>query len=824
MELNAETQIEGSEPVLRSVDEAAMPDENRTLAPIRLDRRQLRGRNFLLGNKQGSMLHLPAANGASPRTIHRSKWYGASRFGRKFLEGFVCNLPDGTFLCRRQQYGFVTDGVVAQREYWIDGAVSERYFVPDYLPVVIWSLESDVPLALEPYFDMRFYRARGSESPYHTEEDDRMLILDREVETTGLEVVEGIDTGGTPEAVREMLWVACAFTGASLRLHVLTARRRPMWYSLDAARRRYLRRLALQEKPIVEHAPLWELAAEWVYAPCTAQTDGTALAVVGFGDSRVEAVEAVQVALASRDRLEDEKRHRLSDLLSRTWFSSGRDRVDRAYSHVMSRLTDCLVVSNPPRDARGEPVGSATILAGNAYFQEAWKRDENISVGGLLATGQYDLAREIIDSTWQRQDDDTGRLPLRFRVGELPGYTSSDGTLWALLRLNQYVALTGDGDVLQTKMPLIAHFFRRSLAHTWQGLLPSGGIAVSGHEWETWMDTEFSARLGYPIEIQLLWLAVLRSFRDVISHVDLELAEEMGKAHDNLGGSLDLFRHRDHLVDHLTPGLEQVDLFTPNSFFWTILDLRFDADWEEGALALARRELGGVSGVRTLARFQWESVLGVQITALARAGRPLPSVGKVNYHRGVEWNWLSQLFVAGELRYGRPEMAFDHYLARQVHDATNSAGLGGVSEVFDHRGPAGPDFQTWSMTGLLESLQRFLGVEIDVPSRTILVRPQKPRRWPHLKGRKWYGASAFDVWYTARRGEQQLCIDFLGANPQSLMLQIELPLPRGRNPRAIGIDRGDGEDQLRDWEVVQRPDRVVVRTEAGARQRIRMVS
>ena len=191
--------------------------------------------------------------------------------------------------------------------------------------------------------------------------------------------------------------------------------------------------------------------------------------------------------------------------------------------------------------------------------------------------------------------------------------------------------------------------------------------------------------------------------------------------------SLELFKARDHLCDHLGFDLQPKDLLTPNSYFWTVLGLDLDWELEEHELALGRWELGGVSGIRTLARSQWEQVLGPQISSLARAGRPLPSVGKANYHRGVEWNWLSQLFVAGELKHGRPDMAYDHYLARQIHDAVNFAGLGGVSEVFDHRGPAGPDFQTWSMASLVESLHRFPGVGVSVPERgDPRVSPQAP--------------------------------------------------------------------------------------------------
>lgn len=795
--------------------------EKEELEPIVLDARRLRGRNFLLGNKQGFMLHLPASNGAHARTMHRSKWYGASRLGRRYLEGLVCRTRDGRMLSRRFQRGFRTDGIVAERSYEVDSSVTERYFVPDFLPAVSWVQTGDQPTWVEPHFDLRLYRSTSVEYAYQTREMEGLVVVCRDVHMQPGKTAEGIDTGAEPMPVIESLWAAVAVLGGDAELNDHATRWRPMWYSLDAARRRYLRRLALRETVVVEHAPLWDLASEWVYAPCRiASRNGTVLAL-GFGESSEEAISAAKTALHSRDDLEKEKRERLRLLLKRCWFSCGHRPTDQAYSHVLSRLADCLIISNGETTKRPSGKAKAMILAGDAYFQEAWKRDENISLGGLLATGQYGIAKSVIDSTWMAQDQATGRLPLRLRVGESPGYTSSDATLWALFRLCQYVRVSGDQHTLRSKLPLVMHFFKRSLPKSRRGLLPSGSVAVAGHDWETWMDTEFSSRSGFPIEIQLLWLSSLSTFGPVVRPHDSVLADKMQHAESQLHRSLELFRHGEYFVDHLSADLRPVNLLTPNSFFWTVLGLEFDWTWEERSLALGRWELGGVSGIRTLARSQWESVLGPEISALARAGRPLPSIGKANYHRGVEWNWISQFFVAGELRHDRPDMAFDHYLARQIHDATNFAGLGGVSEVFDHRGPAGPDFQTWSMTSLLESLHRFVGVDVDVDRRHISVEPHKPRRWPYLKAKKWFGELAFDVIYVTQANRQEVHVRFLEEVRQKIMLEIALPIKPTQRVRSLEMNAVSGHQSV-SWTRSERPDKVRVITPARRWQTIQL--
>lgn len=775
---------------------------------------------MLLGNKRGLMVHLPAGNGAHPRSIHRSKWFGASQQGRKFLESVAPLLPDGRMLSRQLQVHFAFDGITADRIYDVGTPIHERLFVPDHLPALLWSQMGEIELSVCPYIDMRFQRGGSPGSAYQAELEGDFLVVSRTLDLRAGATAEGIDTGGQPATLNETLWVACGVEEAELWLVEEHLHRwKPMWYSLDAARRRYLRRLAVQPSDIVEHAPGWEMASAWVYSPARIQTrDGSNIAF-GFGFSKEEAVNAAWTTLRYKDDLEHQKRDRQSALLRNAWFSTGHGPTDRAYNHILSRMMDTLVVEAAAESLTSE---AASLLAGNAYFQESWKRDENIALGGLLASGQFEPARSIIDATWIHQDPATGRLPLRYRAGEVPGYTSSDGTLWALVRLAQYVQVTGDTEMLRSKEPMVAHFFDRSLPNCREGLLPSGSVAVPGHEWETWMDTEFSARPGYPAEIQFLWLAALLAFAD---HVEPGLGLAMRATAEQTRTSLDLFIRGEYFVDHLTRDLEQDDLLTPNGYFWTILGLRFPWEWEEQTLSLGRWELGGVSGVRTLARSQWERVLGPQIAALARSDRPLPSAGKINYHRGVEWNWLSQLFVEGQLLHGNPDTAFDQFIARQIYDATTAAGLGGVSEVFDHRGPAGPAFQTWSMSGLLESLHRFLGVTTDVPNRMITICPQKPRRWPYIKARKWFAGQPFQVQYSGSRTDQRLSVAFEEGVPEDVQLRVELPLLHERVPRRVNLRSAAGVQSIRNlMQLEPRPFRARIEMSAQQHQQFELVA
>src|SRR5205085_6817476 len=114
-----------------------------------------------------------------------------------------------------------------------------------------------------------------------------------------------------------------------------------------------------------------------------------------------------------------------------------------------------------------------------------------------------------------------------------------------------------------------------------------------------------------------------------------------------------------------------------------------------------------------------------------------------NYHRGVEWLWLNQFFVAAELLCGDVDTAFDLYLKPQVHTTLHEGGVGGLPELYDMHGPLGADYQAWSMAGLVNGLRRFAGVEVDAVDRRIDIHPRIPAAWPHLVTRSQVGETRF---------------------------------------------------------------------------------
>lgn len=732
---------------------------------IRLESHQLARRAFLLGNKRAFALSLPAAPGPTATQMHPHKWFGAYLYGRKFLEGQVVRLgASGQTLSHRQQIALNVGLTSARREYLVDGIpIAETYFVPDSLQAIACELDGDVNLCVEPEFDMRLCRALNpNTSTYTSEPIDNGVIVSNDLPAGRYDDASEtfFPDPSNSESVR--LYAAVQIVGESVELEAVPdgRRSRRVLFRKDAQRHRFLTHSASAEAS--DHAPLWERSTTQLYVPVRIHLRGHGVVLYGFGSSRQEALEQMS---GLRDNLlayQAQKSVASDETVEHATFECGDRRVDTAYVHVLSRLMDSLVARQAKAEDTALEKPSTMILAGNQYFHDSWKRDENIALGFMLALGFYDLARDVIADTWQLQDPVTGRLPQRIRAGESPPYHSSDGTLWALWRLYGYWRCTGDDVLLADKLPLVEAFFRISLSRTIHGMLPSGRTNSQDYLWETWMDTPHTPRDGFPVEIQMLWIACLRVFRPLLGSSNPELQSEMGRAEAEAWQTLQCFNIRGVPADSLDETGEARDLITPNPYFCFGVGLDLGAKMERSMRDLGRRQLAGSQGIATLARGDWGRVFSPEFLADRRnvRGGRMRSAGKFNYHRGVEWNWLAQFFVRAELKYGDPDAAWRRYLRGQVNAALDSGGIGGISELFDLSGTRGPEFQAWSMSGLLEALHAFGGVTVDVPDRHITVEPQLPAEWKGVRMRKWYGRIPFDVRYAVEDGRHELTIDF----------------------------------------------------------------
>jgi starch synthase (maltosyl-transferring) len=193
--------------------------------------------------------------------------------------------------------------------------------------------------------------------------------------------------------------------------------------------------------------------------------------------------------------------------------SSGRqsDSADRFASKLIGAARAFVV-------RRGD---GRTVIAGYPWFLD-WGRDTLICVRGLLAGGMTEEAGQIL-RTFGRLED-RGTLPNSIHGGDSSNRETSDAPLWFGLACEEMAQQTGDAFYDTPVGPggrTIADVLT-SIGRHYAGGMPNGVRMDSDSAliWSpshfTWMDTNHPAgtpREGYPVEIQALWIRMLRQLQ-----------------------------------------------------------------------------------------------------------------------------------------------------------------------------------------------------------------------------------------------------------------------------------------------------------------------
>ncbi len=171
-----------------------------------------------------------------------------------------------------------------------------------------------------------------------------------------------------------------------------------------------------------------------------------------------------------------------------------------------------------------------TVIAGYPWFLD-WGRDSLICARGLLAAGRVDEVRQLL-VTFGRFEQG-GTLPNFLSGDDASNRDTSDAPLWygvvcadaaALVGEDLYAtAVDGSGRTIADVLRGIAAGY---LAGTANGIRvdPASGLVWSPSHF-TWMDTNHPAgtpRAGYPIEIQALWIRLLRQLEALHAPVAAE--------------------------------------------------------------------------------------------------------------------------------------------------------------------------------------------------------------------------------------------------------------------------------------------------------------
>ncbi|NTV75242.1 MAG: amylo-alpha-1,6-glucosidase, partial [Holophaga sp.] len=366
---------------------------------------------------------------------------------------------------------------------------------------------------------------------------------------------------------------------------------------------------------------------------------------------------------------------------------------------------------------RGEGL---TVIAGYPWFLD-WGRDTFIAARGLLAGGMVDEVRGILRTF--AAFEDRGTLPNALSADSTADRDTSDAPLWFALAAEE----AGADDLL----PVLEAIARGYRDGTPNGIKvdPDSGLVWSPSHF-TWMDTNYPAgtpRQGYPVEIQALWIRLLRRLGPgwaglearARASLDLFWDEEAGWFHDHLeakeGVPAALARGDGHL--------------RPNQLFLVSLGL-VEGERARRAVAACARHLLVPGGMRTLAPLPVLSPLPI-LGPQGLLNDPMhPYWGRYEgdedtrrkpaYHNGTAWVWLLPTFCeALAAAYGFQPQAVE--AARAILGSLDgllaSGCLGQLPEILDGDAPhvqRGCDAQAWSVT---EALRVWLTLDRDPPRK-----------------------------------------------------------------------------------------------------------
>ena len=380
--------------------------------------------------------------------------------------------------------------------------------------------------------------------------------------------------------------------------------------------------------------------------------------------------------------------------------AEGRARLERAAEAYLVRRAD----------------RSATIIAGYPWFTD-WGRDTMISLPGLLvARGQLELAREVLEGFLAHLDG--GLVPNRFPDAAGPAeYNTVDATLFMFQAVHAWERAGGSPTFIRDLFyPAACAIVDAHLRGTHHGIRvdPKDGLLVAGGPGTnlTWMDARVNdlpvtPRHGKPVEVNALWYNALRlSERWARQLGDGPRARSFGREADLVASAFDRAFWNDArrcCFDVILPEGPDARL-RPNQLFAVGLPFPL-LDGRRRAMVLEAVESALVTpvGLRTLARGD---------PGYRPAYRGAPSERDAAYHQGLVWPWLVGPYVDA-LFAVRGDSAETRSRARgaigSLVGRMETGCLGQLSECFEPEPPfrpVGAPAQAWSVAEVLRVLVR----------------------------------------------------------------------------------------------------------------------
>ena len=378
-----------------------------------------------------------------------------------------------------------------------------------------------------------------------------------------------------------------------------------------------------------------------------------------------------------------------------------------------------------------------TVIAGYPWFLD-WGRDSLICARGLLAAGMVDEVRQLL-LTFAKFEKD-GTLPNTIHGNDVSNRDTSDAPLWFAvvceeiskiknpkLKTKDFYATLVDenGRTLRDVLASIAENYAKGTPNGIRMDADSALIWSPSHF--TWMDTNFPAgtpREGYPVEIQVLWIRLLRLLATISAKTDQKKWQDLAEHAlasfeklfwlENKGWFADVLIAKSNVIAR---DAAASDALRSNCLFAVSLGL-VTGERAKRCVAAAQKYLVVPGALRSLAPLP----VAVPLPIFSNDGRlinnpPEPywpryegdedTRRKPAYHNGTAWTWTFPNFCEAIVR------AWDFspaaVVAAKAHLVSaekilNEGCLGQIPEILDGDAPhtqRGCDAQAWGVTETL---------------------------------------------------------------------------------------------------------------------------
>lgn len=369
------------------------------------------------------------------------------------------------------------------------------------------------------------------------------------------------------------------------------------------------------------------------------------------------------------------------------------------FARSLVRAADAFLVARAEQNTH-------TIVAGYPWFTD-WGRDTMIALPGLtLATGRYEVAREILEFfsryVWK------GLLPNFFpEGGQEPVYNTVDAALWYFQAVYKYLQYTGDEDFVRGLLPVMVKIIERYVDGAPFGIrMDRDGLVTAGSPATqlTWMDAKVddwvvTPRHGKAVEINALWYNTVCILENLCARFGINFP--YSGLSERIREGFAAFRHPDGYLYDVISSSGKDPSVRPNQIFAVSLPYSpLSGDQARAVLKRVEADLYTPYGLRSLAPNHHDYK--------GRYTGDLRSRDAA-YHQGTVWSWLIGPFVTAYRRvYGPSEASRQRARAflEPFIDHLGDHGIGYISEIFDGDEPHWPRgcfAQAWGVAEVLRA-------------------------------------------------------------------------------------------------------------------------